>query len=87
MVSTNAPLLGLAGWTDCHRQLLTANVLVLTVLAGKEEGDDVGQGAWPTGQSQFLYHIKPRNFPSCGILREAILGSQPHNMSSAGQTF
>lgn len=54
MVSTNAPLLGLAGWTDCHRQLLTANVLVLTVLAGKEEGDDVDKGRDQRGNLSFF---------------------------------
>lgn len=30
---TNAPPLGLTGWTECHRQLLGASSLVLTVLA------------------------------------------------------
>lgn len=43
----------LAGCTDCHRQLLMASALVLTLLAGKAEGDVV-QGAWPSVESQLV---------------------------------
>ena len=41
---TNAPPLGLTGWlTDCHRQLLEANLLVLTVLAAEERKGETGR--------------------------------------------
>lgn len=62
---TNAPALGLTGWlTECHRQLLEANALVLTMLAaegetGRKREDDVTRGAgpwrnvtWCRGQAQ-----------------------------------